>query len=116
MHHTRNAVAMLEALFPIPEIQGAIFRYTLPYPRKQIVAPLVHRYDVTCCCLTLTHTCTCADISAIERNQPYAHIKMVNLRESKEEREYSAHLSDIFLVRLIRVISKKVHSEAVTIS
>jgi hypothetical protein len=41
---------------------------------------------------------------------------MVNLRESKEEREYSAHLSDIFLVRLIRVISKKVHSEAVTIS
>ena len=47
MHHTRNAVTMLEALFPTPEIHGAIFRQTLPYPRKQIVAPLVQRYDVS---------------------------------------------------------------------
>ena len=85
VHHARNAVAMLEALFPIPEIQGAIFRHTLPYPRKQVVAPLLHRYDVTCC-WKRTHTCTCADISAIQHNQPHAHMKMVYLRERARAR------------------------------
>ena len=41
-------------------------------------------------------------------------MKMVYLRERARARDYS-DLSDIFLVRLIRVFSIKVHSEAVTI-
>lgn len=108
VHHTRNAVAMLQALFPIPEIHGAIFRHTLSYPRKQVVAPLMHRYDVTRCFLFDAHIRARAQSLMRSNVINHAHMKMMYLC-------VRVNLPDKFLVRLIRVISIKVHSVAVTI-